>query len=242
MNQSEIGYNSPQEYKYFIPEQTRSCYCEDYTEPFWQPVWFDAGGRRVNVDMNNTIAQSKRLGHTEWDDPEIRKRNPRDAFKVSSYKWDGLTYLNNPPWQAAVDGNTVATDVAVFSLGNWDAAFLELEPYLRDVDRLILQIKTHYDLSKTRIVYRTPQFYCCRVDRSSRDRQVSGPRVDVFDAEVRHRFVSELNATVWDTRILGESKTWEEKLESINCPSNHVAADIVDIENQIFMNSLCNNV
>ncbi|CAO3660439.1 hypothetical protein CU097_011064 [Rhizopus azygosporus] len=242
MNQSEVGYSSPQEYKYFIPEQTRSCYCEDYTEPFWQPVWFDAGGRRVNVDMNNTIAQSKGLGHTEWDDPEIRKRNPRDAFKISSYKWDGLTYLNNPPWQTAVDGNTVATDVAVFSLGNWDAAFLELEPYLRDVDRLILQIKTHYDLSKTRIVYRTPQFYCCRVDHSSRDRQVSGPRVDVFDAEVRHKFVSELNATVWDTRILGESKTWEEKLESIDCPSNHVAADIVDIENQIFMNGLCNNV
>lgn len=240
-DQSNIGYRSPREYKYLVPEQTRSCYCEDYTEPYWRPEWFDAGGRRVNVDMNNTLQESRRLGDTEWDDPEIRTRNPLDAFKISSYKWDGLTYLNNPPWETAVIGNTVSTDVAIFSLGNWDAAFLELDPYLRDVDRLIGQIKSHYDLNKTRIIYRTPQYYCCRVDQSSRDRQLSGPRLDLFDIEVKTKFIRELNATVWDTKILGEAKTWEEKLESINCPSNHVPADTVDIENQIFMNGLCNN-
>ncbi|KAG1457186.1 hypothetical protein G6F56_006666 [Rhizopus delemar] len=234
------GYSSPKQYKHLVPDQTRSCYCEDYSEPYWRPEWFNAFGRRVNVDMNNTFYESKNVGETEWDNPDIRASNPLDSFKISSYKWDGLTYLNNPSWDTAVTGNTVATDVAVFSLGNWDAAFLELEPYLRDVDRLIQQIKTHYDLKKTRIVYRTPQYYCCRVDHSNRDRQVSGPRQDLFDVEVKTKFVKELNATIWDTKILGEAKTWEEKLQSINCPSNHAAADIVDIENQIFMNGLCN--
>ncbi|KAI9243513.1 hypothetical protein BY458DRAFT_530597 [Sporodiniella umbellata] len=235
------GYSSPKQYKHLVSEQTRNCYCEDYSEAYWKPEWFDPVQRRVNVSMNNTLKESNSLGDTEWDNTDIRKTNPMDSYKISSYKWDGLTYLNNPSWDTAVAGNTVATDVAVFSIGNWDAAFLELEPYLKDVDRLIQQIKSHYDLRKTRIIYRTPQYYCCRIDRSSRVRQVSGPRLDLFDIEVKTKFVRELNATVWDTKALGEARTWEEKLEAVNCPSNHVPADMVDIENQIFMNGLCNS-
>ncbi|KAI9266017.1 hypothetical protein BY458DRAFT_512846 [Sporodiniella umbellata] len=232
----QAGYASPREYRYLIPEQTRSCACEDYTEPFWNPAWFDAGGRRVPIEVKNRPGE---LGATEWDG--LGQSDVEDTFRISAYKWDGLTYLNSPPWQTAVEGNTVPTDIAIFSLGNWDAAFLELAPYLQDVDSLIAQIKSHYDLSRTKIIYRTPQYYCCRIDTSFRDRQVSGPRLDVFDQEVREKFVKELNAIVWDTRQLGESKTWEEKIESVVCPSNHVPADTVAIENQLLMNALCNS-
>ncbi|KAI8889360.1 hypothetical protein K501DRAFT_329159 [Backusella circina FSU 941] len=235
-----VGYLDPQDYTYVEPEQTRSCYCEDYGEPRWNGSWFDAGIRRFNMTMKNTQQQSDKLGQTEWDKGRSRKAN--DSFDMRSYKWDGLTFLNYPGWDTAIDDSIPKPSIAVFSLGNWDAAFLELNAYLADVDRLIAQIKQHYDLSTTRIVYRTPQYYCCRVDTSDRHRQVSGPRVDIFDWEVRVKFIRELDAIVWNTMSLGESRTWEEKIQSKNCPSNHVPADEVEIENQVFMNGLCNTV
>jgi hypothetical protein len=232
------GYPGPQEYEFVVPEQTRSCYCEDYYEPGWDMGWFNGSARRLDFFMNNTQSQSKGLGYTKWD--KGRSSAPKDRFLVQSYKWDGLTYLNQPGWEEAINATVPQPDVAVFSLGNWDAAFSELEPYLKDVDKLIQQIKSHYDLSKTRIVYRTPQYYCCRIDDSDRNRQVSGPRLDLYDWEVRVRFMNELGAWVWNTMTLGESKNWDEKIESTDCPSNHVPADEVEIENQLLMNGLCN--
>ncbi|CAO3669687.1 hypothetical protein G6F70_004707 [Rhizopus microsporus] len=234
------GYSSPQEYRFIVPEQTRSCYCEDFFEPYWNLDWFSGGARRFYLEINNSPAQVRAVGKTEWDKPEIRRANPGDKFKINSYKWDGLTYFNEPSWETAVRDNREISDVAVFSLGNWDSAFSNLESYLKDVDVLIQQIKDHYDLNKTMIIYRTPQYYCCRIDRDRRQRQVSGPKLDVFDIEVRKKFQEELHAIIWDTKILGETRTWEEKLESVDCSSNHVAADLVEVENQIFMNALCN--
>ncbi|KAG1056606.1 hypothetical protein G6F43_001525 [Rhizopus delemar] len=234
------GYMSPQEYKYIVPEQTRSCYCEDFFEPYWNLDWFSGGARRFYLEIQNSPAQAKTVGKTKWDKQDIRKANPTDKFKINSYKWDGLTYFNEPSWKSAIGENREISDVAVFSLGNWDSAFSTLEPYLKDVDYLIEQIKNHYDLNKTLIIYRTPQYYCCRLDYDHRQRQISGPKLDVFDMEVRKKFQDVLKAVVWDTKILGETRTWEEKLESIDCSSNHVAADIIDVENQVFMNGLCN--
>lgn len=236
-------YNSPKEYRYTEESQTRNCYCEDFSEPHWNKTWFDPMARRFELIYSNNATESKALGITEWDDKPVNGSSPKlgnDRFPVSSYKWDGLTYLNIPGWDTAVPSSPREVDVAIFSLGNWDAAFAELEPYLKDVDRLIRQIKEFYDLSKTKIIYRTAQYYCCRIDVSGRTRQVSGPRLDSFEQEVRNRFVKELKAEIWDTYTLGETKTWDEKTIGITCPSNHVPADQVDIENQILMNGLCN--
>ncbi|OBZ81402.1 hypothetical protein A0J61_10551, partial [Choanephora cucurbitarum] len=227
-------YKSPEEYKFLVDAQTRSCYCEDYTEIYWNPAWFDAGARRFDMIFRNSKQQSKALDKTEWD-----QHVNTDQIRVSSYKWDGLTYLNTPSWDTAVPSSSGRANVAIFSLGNWDGAFSQLSQFAQDVDRLIMQIKQHYRPG-TKIVYRTAQYYCCRIDASERSRQVSGPRMESFDQLARTKFVTQLNAVVWDTSILGESKTFEEKLPSITCPSNHVPADQVEIENQILMNGLCN--
>jgi len=64
--------------------------------------------------------------------------------------------------------------------------------------------------------------------------------MESFEQEVQTRFKNELKADIWDTYTLGESRTWDEKIIGITCPSNHVPADQVDIENQILMNGLCN--
>ncbi|KAI8082483.1 uncharacterized protein B0P05DRAFT_468300 [Gilbertella persicaria] len=232
-------YNSPEEYKFTKDSQTRSCYCEDFSEEYWNTTWFDPMARHFNMSYANSLAQTQAVGRTEWD--AINDTLPeKDVFRVSSYKWDGLTYLNSPGWDTAVPTTTIPADIAIFSLGNWDGAFSELDAFSLDLDRLIQQIKDHYDLNKTKIIYRTAQYYCCRIDASERSRQVSGPRMDSFDSLARLKFITQLKADIWDTYALGESKTWEEKITSITCPSNHVPADQVEIENQLLMNGLCN--
>lgn len=237
--QDDSSYATPQEWKHTLDEQTRNCYCEDFSEPYWNTEWFNPMSRRLNFVYGNSIEQSRSLGVTEWDDNKT-KAITTDSFPVSSYKWDGLTYLNIPAWQEAVSSSPPQADIAIFSLGNWDAAFGELQPYLRDVDYLIRQIKEHYDLSKTKMIYRTAQYYCCRIDVSGRTRQISGPRLDTFEKEVIRKFRDELRAEIWDTYTLAESKTYDEKMVAITCSSNHVPADQVEIENQILMNGLCN--
>ncbi|GAA5795651.1 hypothetical protein HPULCUR_001013 [Helicostylum pulchrum] len=238
----EQGYQRPEDYRFISEAQTRSCYCEDFAEEHWKQEWFNANARRFDLQFANSLEQSEALGRTEWDDQVMMGNTTRDSIPVNSYKWDGLTYLNNPHWDTAVPSSTKPADIAIFSLGNWDAAFAQLSPFLNDVDRLIAQIKEHYDLSKTRIIYRTAQYYCCRIDGSGRTRQVSGPRMQVFEQETKAKFQSELNATIWDTYTMAESKSWEEKIVSISCPSNHAPADQVEIENQVLMNGLCNNI
>ncbi|KAI9250787.1 hypothetical protein BY458DRAFT_524303 [Sporodiniella umbellata] len=227
------SYASPQEYRFLVPEQTRSCYCEDFWEPHWNTEWFSPGARRSYLEIENTPAQSAKVD-TSWG------KSRHDKFKISSYKWDGLTHLNEPGWEVAVDENREISDLAIFSLGNWDSAFSTLDLYLERVHRLLDQIETHYQPNKTLIIYRTSQYFCCRLDYDHRQRQLSGPQHALFESIVRQLFVDRFQAHVWDIQLLGQTMTWDEKLESIDCSSNHVPADLVEIENQILMNSLCN--
>ncbi|KAI9029715.1 hypothetical protein CLU79DRAFT_735646 [Phycomyces nitens] len=221
--------------------QKRSCYCEDYTEPSWNNNWLDPHIRLNTLFFENTDEETKALGKTEWDN----SMKVADKVRLRSYKWDGLTYLNNPGWDTAFlplfGDHSVRPDIVVFSLGNWDAAFLTLADFDRDLTRLIELIKLAYQTTgHTKIIYRTPQYFCCRTDSSVRERRVSGGRIQSFDHLARTRFINELRAEVWDTLAMGEARTWDEKIESVECPSNHVPSDIVEQENQVLMNSLCN--
>ncbi|KAI9489454.1 hypothetical protein BDB00DRAFT_842982 [Zychaea mexicana] len=200
--------------------QLRSCYCEDFKEPGWNKEWFDPEKRSSVVWVGNKTT----------------------GVRLHSYKWDGLTYLNNPSWRTALEATTLAGtigDAAIISVGNWDAAFMKVEQFEKQLDILIELVRRRY--SNKLIIYRTPQYYCCRVDHSDRNRLVSGPRVQLFDQLARDRFLQAFNnLMVWDTMTMGESRTWEEKQLSNGCASNHVAADVVEVENQLLMNALCN--
>lgn len=204
-------------------KQLRSCYCEDFHEPGWRSSWFDAKKRQ-----NTVFLESSSIGH---------------KVQLTSYKWDGLTYLNDPAWDSIFTDssrkNATANDIAIFSLGNWDAAYMAMEEFVKELNRLVSFIRERHGKAK-KIIYRTAQYYCCRVDETDRHRLLNGPRVQLFDEVARETFIKELNASVWDTMALGEARTWEEKILSRDCPSNHASADVVEIENQILMNMLCN--
>lgn len=205
-------------------QQLRSCHCEDFHEPGWNPSWFDAQDRRNAVRLRNSTGHERAL--------------------LRSYKWDGLTYLNDPSWTTAFTTINATfdishpSDVVIFSLGNWDAAYMSLYEFNKELDKLLNYVATTY--ANKQIIYRTPQYYCCRADNTKRNRLLSSSRVQAFNDLAKSKFVRVLGARVWDTMVLGESRTWHEKLQARDCPSNHATPDVVEIENQILMNALCN--
>ncbi|KAI8368216.1 uncharacterized protein BYT42DRAFT_504122 [Radiomyces spectabilis] len=244
--------SSPADWKWTMDDmQPVACYCEDYQERSWNRAWFDPMTRRNNVLLENTPEESDALGwDTEWDSGSYDVTT-RDGAILRSYKWDGLTALNNPSWESAfTDGNATSTgrpDIAIFSLGNWDATYMRFEDFVHELDKLNTHIHARFigpgkeDGRQTTIIYRTAQYYCCRVDNTVRRRRLNSDRVRAFDSFARMVFKNLLNAVIWDTFTMGESQTLDVKKESIQCASNHAAADHVEIENQVLMNSLCNS-
>ncbi|ORZ08083.1 hypothetical protein BCR42DRAFT_425171 [Absidia repens] len=219
-------FTTPQQWEYLgDPNQLRACQCEDFKERTWNPAWFNATARRWDLAFDNTEEETRQLGqHTEWDisssssssgtNSSIGKeqqQQQQDGIRVSSYKWDGLTFMNDQGWQASFTQPAsmlpTATDMVVISL----------------------HLKTQYysdnniNSSPPLLIYRTPQYYCCRMAR-------------------RHLQTAFMNAPwmVWDVTTMGEARTWEEKLETTTCGANHAQADVIHLENQVLMNALCN--
>lgn len=131
--------------------------------------------------------------------------------------------------------------VLIISLGNWDTSWMPYADYQVAVQRLINYIKQRYIPYKTAVIYRAPQYYCCRVDTSEWQRRLSTQRMEAYDRYARDMLTQHVGAKVWDVYTLGESRSWQDKQASTDCPSNHVPSDLVAVENQILMNGLCNS-
>ncbi|KAH8552458.1 hypothetical protein BGW37DRAFT_287181 [Umbelopsis sp. PMI_123] len=129
----------------------------------------------------------------------------------------------------------------VISLGNWDTSWMPYAEFQVAVQRLINYIKQRYIPYKTAVIYRAPQYFCCRVDTSDWKRRLSTQRMEAYDRYARNMLSKHVGAKVWDVYALGESRSWEDKQVSLDCPSNHVPSDVVAVENQLLMNSLCNS-
>ncbi|KAI8089173.1 uncharacterized protein BX664DRAFT_332351 [Halteromyces radiatus] len=238
-------FQSPQQWSYLgDPRQLRACQCEDFEEVTWNATWFNATARRWDIVFENNQETTQRLGRqTEWDNNN-NNYNGRDGIRVSSYKWDGLTFMNDQGWEAGFVRTNYKlptdTDIVVISLVNWDMAYTELTHFQEAVVQLIQHIKMQYH--SMMIVYRTPQYYCCRVDHTQRQRKSNTARLKTFDKVARQLFQIAFGSSlmIWDTMSLGEARTWGEKLQTATCGANHAQADVIHLENQILMNALCN--
>lgn len=130
--------------------------------------------------------------------------------------------------------------VLMVSLGNWDTSWMPYADYQIAVQKLVNYIKQRYVPYKTAVIYRAPQYYCCRVDTSDWQRRLSTRRMEAYDRYARDMLTQHVGAKVWDVYALGEARSWQDKQASTDCPSNHVSSDLVAVENQVLMNSLCN--
>ncbi|KAJ2566207.1 hypothetical protein IW140_005020 [Coemansia sp. RSA 1813] len=217
---------------------TTGCICEDHKDPFER---FSAEARRSFIDM----------------DPLDGGRTPNGTFSETSapanksriffHKWEGLMEKQHVDWQDVFKDNKIETayghpQVAVFSLINWDSAFLSRELFLRYLDLLVDYIKHGYS-ARTEIIVRTGQYYCCRSDASTKKRKFSRLRNKSFDQQAIDKFKSRLGAkhkvSVWDVSAISENLPYETRKQAVVCASNHVRSEIVETENQVFFNHLC---
>jgi hypothetical protein len=128
----------------------------------------------------------------------------------------------------------------IVNLGNWDVSRMPYYEFQAAIQKMINYIKQRYIPYKTAVLYRSPQYFCCRVDTSERQRKFSTLRMEAYDRYAREMLVKHVGAKVWDVYALGEARSWDDKQSTADCPSNHAPSDIVSLENQILMNSLCN--
>ncbi|KAJ2522811.1 hypothetical protein H4217_000527 [Coemansia sp. RSA 1939] len=221
------------------------CLCEDYGER--QFTRFRVDTRNVIIDMDPVNGGYSPVG-TNYSTTAA----PPNKSRIYLRKWDGLTHHNNndmPWWQQLAESDGVArtygrAQVAVFSLTNWDAAFTTRAYFALQIQRLLDLIDSNYG-PETEIILRTGQYFCCRVDPSPSARQYSRMRNKMFDKYIVDQFKARFSTTrrlsIWDVASLGEHRPIEaRKADPAACPSNHVRSELIDIENQVLFNHLCN--
>ncbi|KAK9760081.1 hypothetical protein K7432_016260 [Basidiobolus ranarum] len=195
----------------------RVCICEDNVETF---TTFDSEARIVHLNVSSS------------------------SSLIYHYKWDGLTGRNNPAWRSIVEQSYVDTipkaNVVIISLVNWDAAFSPFLEFAKSLNDLIQRLQQLYTNNGIPVIVRTGQHFCCRVDTSTTSRRFSRLRVDLYEKYATAELVRHLNARVWDVYQLGAAKDPAMQLDSLDCPSNHARSEVVEIENQILFNMLCN--
>ncbi|KAH8547537.1 hypothetical protein BGW37DRAFT_510384 [Umbelopsis sp. PMI_123] len=182
-------------------------------------TWIERYGKEVEVQAVRRLPPPFPMMRTHHG-----KKSRRD-LAVLRKRW----YLTLAPPQ-----------LIIINLGNWDVSRMPYNEFQAAVQKMINYVKQRYIPYKTAVLYRTPQYFCCRVDTSERQRKFSTLRMEAYDRYARQMLTKHVGAKVWDVYALGESRSWDDKQAVVDCPSNHAPSDVVSLENQILMNSLCN--
>ncbi|KAJ2550760.1 hypothetical protein EV175_003947 [Coemansia sp. RSA 1933] len=217
------------------------CTCEDFNEPTF--TRFNPYDRNSLIDIDPVnggwppAANSSSLAA------------PPGKARIYMRKWDGLTPHNTDlPWTSPLDlGITQiygSPQAAILSLTNWDVAFTTRAYFASQVQMLLDRIEAAY-APETRIILRTGQYFCCRVDITRTARQYSRMRNKAFDAYLIDQFQIRFGATrsisVWNVASLEEHRPIAVRMaDPALCASNHARSELVEIENQILFNHMCN--
>ncbi|KAJ2442720.1 hypothetical protein IWW46_002888 [Coemansia sp. RSA 2440] len=218
--------------------ETRSCLCEDYQDPFMP---FDARYRELIIDIDQTGGQAL-MQPTEF------ALVPDNTARVYLHKWEGLSTRNKPAWTQGFDARITPQygnpQVALISLTNWDAAFSSRAYFAVEMQKLLDYVQVEYS-NYTQLYIRTGQYYCCRTDQTpNAPRAYSRLRNAYFDQYVidafRERFGHSHVIRIWNVAQVSERLPLSVRKETVKCPANHARAEVVEIENQILMNAMCN--
>ncbi|KAJ1990415.1 hypothetical protein GGI26_003540 [Coemansia sp. RSA 1358] len=218
-----------------------TCLCNDNMEQYSR---YNSNMRIAPIDMdpiNGGVAAHVKNGFYG----EVVSNKSR----IVAFKWDGLTSFNQPAWSHSFDmgmqSHMGKPTVAIFGLTNWDTAFSTRSFFASEVDRLVRLVENEYSDS-THIVIRTGQYYCCTSDKDMHwKRRYSRLRNRYFDKYLIESFKGRLGGrravSVWDVTSVSERRPYVARDEINSCPANHVRSEIVEIENQLLINSMCNS-
>ncbi|KAJ2157510.1 hypothetical protein GGF46_004457 [Coemansia sp. RSA 552] len=215
------------------------CVCNDNNEPF------------------STYAAYKRIapfdlypdqGAVVPNDPEDYATVGPNRTRVVAMKWDGLTDKNNPPWKdyfnLDVQEKLGRPTLVHIGVTNWSSAFESYQHFATDVPQLAQLIKQTYG-SSIPIILRTGQyFYSSATTNKYPNNRFSRLRNYYMDqlliAEFKRHFGTSVH--VWDVSRITER--WPREFlgeDSIDCVSSHARSEIVETENQVMFNALCNH-
>ncbi|KAJ2130468.1 hypothetical protein GGF48_001997 [Coemansia sp. RSA 921] len=112
------------------------------------------------------------------------------------------------------------------------------------MQKLLDYVQVEYS-NYTQLYIRTGQYYCCRTDQTpNAPRAYSRLRNAYFDQYVidafRERFGHSHVIRIWNVAQVSERLPLSVRKETVKCPANHARAEVVEIENQILMNAMCN--
>ncbi|KAJ2704282.1 hypothetical protein H4R19_005255, partial [Coemansia spiralis] len=220
--------------------QTRPCLCEDYSESNF--TRFNAGYRELMIDVTSEG------GKALTAPPPDYRVVPDKTARIYLHKWEGLTYRNQPHWTTEFETGITQRyghpNIAVISLTNWDAAFSSRVDFAVQMEKLMDYMAREYT-PYTKFIIRTGQYYCCRTDSSpgvprSYTRLRNAYFNDYVNRSFRERFGSTHRIAVWDVAGLTERLPFATRKEAVDCPANHARAEVVEIENQVLFNAMCN--
>ncbi|KAI8904647.1 hypothetical protein DFJ77DRAFT_552191 [Powellomyces hirtus] len=179
-----------------------------------------------------------------------------DEAYVYTFLWKGLNSWG-PDWNMALNASDQRIRIAainqhladrpptvvIVSLTNWDAAYGSYAEFSESLPIFIeLLRKTYYDRGIP-LVWRAGQYFGGRADTTStglQRRKFSRMRVLAFNELAERTLVDELDAAVWDVHALGDANDAPARARAAQCNSGHAGRDVVDVENGILLNLLCN--
>ncbi|KAJ2368026.1 hypothetical protein IW150_005517, partial [Coemansia sp. RSA 2607] len=225
------------------PEEmnTSTCLCNDNTEV---TEHYNINFRDTTIDMNPVTGGFEPTGNLS-----APSAMPSDKARINAFRWGGLTTRNDPPWESYFEKNITehygVPDVVIIGLINWDAAYSSYEFFVSQVSRLIDRVASSYPDS-TEIIIRNGQHYCCTYDSDAYwSRKFSHLRVRYFSQYLidmfKQRFGGSRTVRLWDVETIGERRSIEARQFVKKCSANHARAEIIEVENQVLMNSMCNS-
>ncbi|KAI8325001.1 hypothetical protein GQ54DRAFT_255435 [Martensiomyces pterosporus] len=179
----------------------------------------------------------------ENGEPQSRKvEGP--LTRIYYHRWEGLTIFNGGDWKVTFDGSNIGkyprADLVVVSLSTMDAAFAPFLEYTRALNQLIEFLKQHYD--ERTIVLRSPQYFCCTAPGGSPLRRVQKDRNRLYGEYTKRLFEHHFKSLVhiWDVSSIAEGLPLDQRKDMAKCVINSVPSDMVDVENHVLFNGLCN--
>ncbi|KAJ1792300.1 hypothetical protein LPJ62_000922 [Coemansia sp. RSA 2167] len=211
------------------------CTCNDNTEPFTN---YNANQRISPFDLDPEAGGAVATG-----------AQSENKSRIVAFKWDGLTTRNNPPWAeyftSDFEERLGRPKLALFGMTNWDTAFESRAFFAGEVAQLADVVDAKYPGAD--VVLRTGQYYCCTSDMDKFwKRRYSRLRNSFFDQTLidhfKTKFAGSRNVLVWNVAQLSERRPYKLREDDLlKCAANHVRSEIIEIENQVLMNALCNN-
>ncbi|KAJ2080626.1 hypothetical protein H4R24_002947 [Coemansia sp. RSA 988] len=218
---------------------TLTCRCNDNVEEFTN---YMVHNLIAPIDIDPIRGGSTPVGITNYSNA------PPGNSRIVAFKWDGLTDRNNPPWASYFDSefsNRMGSPaVTIFGLTNWDVAFSSFSFFAKEVDKLIKAIDMAYK-DNIDIILRTGQYYCCTSDTDVFwKRRYSRLRNQYFDRYLIHTFKQHFDGRrrvrIWNVSRISETRPYDAREEVQFCAANHARSEVVEIENQVLMNAMCN--